>query len=96
MIKYENMSEDQKISLEFAIKVWGSVISLLLSVIIYLYISDGIRQREVNEQTTQFMAKQAITNNVIFDLITDYHPDAAEKMIKYINKNERLNMRPVK
>lgn len=90
------MSDEQKISIELALKIWGAVISALLTVLIYLYVSDQNRQRDINEETLQFMSKQVVTNNVMFDLITDYHPDASEKIIKYINRHEKLNMRTVK
>ena len=94
------MSDDQKISLELAIKLWGTIITAtlgaLISVLLYIYFDHRKTQAAMNEETTNFISQQRITNNVVYDMFNHYHSDADIQIMRFLNKHESLNKRSMK
>ena len=94
------MPEDQKLDLIWVVKTWGAVITILLgtliSVLVYVYFDHKENQQRINEDTQQFMRRQTIANNIIFDVMTHYHPDANDKIHQFFSKHESMSTRSVK
>jgi len=101
------MSEDQKISIEQAIRIWGTVITftvtILTGLIAYIYIEGRSQQKEINksieirfDDVSRFQKQQEIINSSFMDVFTYFHPEAQEKLIQTMSKYEMLNKRSIK
>lgn len=88
------MSEGQKISIEAAIKIWGGIISLLLTItlglMVFIYQQDRAEHKEFKSEMKNFIRNQTVINSVLLDLITDIDPESRNKIIPYTSRHESM------